>query len=129
MVTVAGTCVVDGDEGEGVISVTISVAGGATVVVSDSDGSVVGTFTQDGSVTVPEGAVYTWTATPSAGFEFPAGSATSGSVTIATCSSPDVLPFTGVESDGLFKLGFLLLAAGLVVVTGNSFLFGNSEES
>ncbi|MGD2100717.1 MAG: hypothetical protein PVG83_00625 [Acidimicrobiia bacterium] len=129
VVTVGGTCVVDGDDGEGVISVTVSVAGGATVVVTDSDGDIVGTFSDDGSVTVPEGAVYNWSATPSEGFEFPAGFDTTGSVTIETCSTPDTLPFTGIESDPLVKLGFMLLAAGVVIVTGSTYLFGWNEEA
>lgn len=129
VVTVAGTCVLDGDDGSGVISVNVSVDGGATVVVSDSDGEIVGTFSQDGSVTVPEGAVYSWLATPNDGFEFPAGSVSSGSVTIETCSNPDVLPFTGVYADQLATFGFILLAAGVVVMTSGWYLGGWREES
>ncbi len=127
LVTVGGTCVVDDGDGHGVISVTVSVAGGATVVVSDEDGGVVGTFSDDGSVTVPEGASYTWTATANEGFEFPAGFVPSGSVTIGTCSTPDELPFTGVEADALVILGFMLMMAGVVVVATDWHLSGWSS--
>lgn len=129
VVTVGGSCVVNGDEGSGLISVTVSVADGATVVVSDSNGGVVGTFSADGSVTVPEGAVYSWVATPSDGFEFPAGFASSGTITIPTCSTPTVLPFTGVYADQLATLGFILLAAGVLVMTSGWYLLGWREES
>jgi hypothetical protein len=129
VVTVGQTCVTEGTEGHGVISVTVSVAGGATVVVSDSDGAVVGTFSSDGSVTVPEGATYSWLATANEGFEFPAGFDSSGTVTIETCSTPEVLPFTGIFTDQLAILGFVLLAAGVLVMTGGWYLFGWNEES
>lgn len=129
VVTVGGSCVVNGDQGSGLISVTVSVADGANVVVSDSDGGVVGTFSSDGSVTVPEGAVYSWVATPNEGFEFPAGFASSGTITIPTCSTPTVLPFTGVYADQLATLGFILLAAGVLVMTSGWYLLGWREES
>lgn len=129
LVTVGGSCVLDGDDGSGVITVTVSVAGGATVVVSNASGTTLGTFSDDGSVTVPEGAVYDWVATPSAGFEFPAGFDSTGSVTIATCSNPTVLPFTGIYTDRLATLGFILLAAGVLVMSGGWYLFGWSEEA
>jgi LPXTG-motif cell wall-anchored protein len=105
--------------------VTISVAGGATVVIRDADGDVVGTFTEDGSVTVPEGATYTWAATPNEGFEFPSGAETSGSITIETCSTTtdppdevesDELPLTGVNSGMLAAIAALLIASGMIVL-------------
>jgi len=115
-VTVAGTCVEDDGDGEGVISVTVSVDGGATVVIRDSDNDVMGTFTSDGSVTVPEGATYTWDATPSEGFEFPSGADSSGSITVETCSDPETLPFTGVNLDTMATVAGVLLSAGLLML-------------
>lgn len=118
VVDVDGTCEVDADgQGQGTIDVTISVDDGATVEVRNSADTVLGTFTSSGSVDVPEGATYTWQATPSEGFEFPAGSATSGSITIAACTELESLPFTGVDSDVLALLGAALLGAGLLTVT------------
>ena len=115
-VNVAGTCVEDDGEGEGVISVTVSVDDGATVVIRDSDNDVMGTFTSDGSVTVPEGATYTWEATPSEGFEFPSGADSSGSITIETCSDPETLPFTGLNLDTMATVAGVLLGAGLLML-------------
>jgi len=115
-VNAAGTCVEDDGEGEGVISVTVSVDGGATVVIRDSDNDVMGTFTSDGSVTVPEGATYTWAATPSEGFEFPSGADSSGSITIETCSDPETLPFTGLNLDTMATVAGVLLGAGLLML-------------
>ncbi len=115
--TITGTCEVnDDDEGEGIIEVTISVDGGADVVVRDADGDVVGSTSSSASFTVPEGATYTWLATPNEGFEFPAGSATSGSITIETCSDLETLPFTGVDSGWMAVLASGLLAGGLTLV-------------
>jgi hypothetical protein len=128
-VSVGQTCVTEGTEGHGVISVDISVADGATVVVSDSDGGVVGTFSSDGSVTVPEGATYSWLATPNDGFEFPAGFDSSGTVTVETCSTTNVLPFTGIFADQLATLGFILLGAGVLVMGSGWYLFGRKNES
>ena len=119
VVTVGGTCVVDGDAGSGLISVTVSVSNGATVVLSDSEGATVETFTSDGSVDVPEGEVYNWAATPNEGFEFPAGSETSGTVTIETCSTLDVLPFTGGPIGTLGVIAAILLSTGLVLLTSS----------
>jgi hypothetical protein len=112
LVTVSSSCIVSGTEGIGRVSVSMSVAGGADVVIRDSAGDVVDTLTADGSVEVPEGEVYTWVATPNPGFEFPAGFDNTGSVTIETCSNPEVLPFTGIDADWLASLGILLLVAG-----------------
>jgi hypothetical protein len=108
-VTVSGSCQVVGSEGEGRITVDISVDDAATVVIEDADGAVLGTFTEDGTLTVPEGATYSWEATPSEGFEFPAGFDAAGEVTITTCS---VLPFTGIESEHLALIATMLLLAG-----------------
>lgn len=104
------------EDGDGFIDVTIPVPDGATVVVRDSDGDVVGTLTDDGTLTVPEGATYTWEATPSEGFEFPSGFASSGSITIERCSDPETLPFTGLDLDVMATLGVVLLGSGLLVV-------------
>lgn len=122
VVTVEGSCST-ADADTGVIDVTVSVADGATVEVRDSDGDVVGTFTQDGSVEVPADETYTWTATPNEGFEFPVGSATSGTVTIDSCI--DVLPFTGVNSD---LLAMIAAALGLMG-TGILFATRRMEEN
>ncbi len=115
-VTVSGSCELDGDEGEGFIDVTLSVANGATVVVRDADGDVVGTVTDDATLSVPEGATYTWSATPSEGFEFPAGFASSGSVTIERCSDPETLPFTGFDPMGMGLFAILLVGAGITAI-------------
>jgi hypothetical protein len=119
VVTVSSTCQVRGNDGQGVISADISVDDGADVVIRDSDGDIVGTFTSDGSVIVPEGATYTWQATPSEGFEFPSGAATSGSITIETCSNPETLPFTGPENLWMAPLAALLMAAGAFLLRGS----------
>lgn len=129
LVTVGGTCVLSGNDGSGLITATVSVADGATVVVSDSDGGIVGTFSSDGSVTVPEGATYSWIATAHDGFEFPAGFDSSGTVTIETCSTAAELPFTGIFADQLATLGFVLLAAGVLVMTSGWYLLGWNDES
>ncbi len=115
-VTVSGSCELDGDEGEGFGDITLSVANGATVVVRDSDGDVVGTVTDDATLTVPEGATYTWQATPNEGFEFPAGFASSGSVTIERCSDPESLPFTGFDPMGMGLFAILLVGAGITAI-------------
>lgn len=121
LVTVGSTCTVSGTAGIGRVNVTMSVAGGANVVVRDSGGDIVGNLSADGSIEVPEGDVYTWVATANPGFEFPAGFASTGSVTVETCSNPDVLPFTGVDSDALAALGIVLLfAGGLTLLTGRT---------
>lgn len=114
--TVGSSCVeVDGD-GEGRINVDVSVAGGATVVVRDSDGSVVATVTEDTTVEVDENSTYTWEATASEGFEFPAGTSTSGTISIESCSALGELPFTGVDSPGLIALAAALVGIGAVTV-------------
>lgn len=115
-VTVSGTCELDGDEGEGFIDVSLSVANGATVVIRDADGDVVGTVTDDATLSVPEGATYTWSATPNEGFEFPAGFASSGSVTIERCSDPESLPFTGFDPMGMGLFAILLVGAGITAI-------------
>ena len=121
LVTVTGVCVEDGEDGVGRITVTMSVAGGADVVIRDSDGDVVGSLSADGTITVPEGAVYTWVATPNEGFEFPAGADDSGSITIETCSDPAVLPFTGLYADEMAALGIILLmVGGLTLLTSRT---------
>ncbi|MGD2061152.1 MAG: hypothetical protein PVF87_09825 [Acidimicrobiia bacterium] len=116
VVEVSGSCELDGNDGYGVISVLVSVDNGAEVVVTNSSGDLVGTFGSDGSVEVPEGATYTWSATPNEGFEFPAGSPTSGSIIIETCSLPESLPFTGLEAGLLATLATALLGAGLTLL-------------
>jgi hypothetical protein len=115
-VTVSGSCELDGDEGEGLIDITMSVPDGATVVVRDSDGDVVGTLTDDGTLSVPEGATYTWVATPSEGFEFPPGFDSSGSFTIERCSDPETLPFTGFDPYQMGVFAILLMGAGVTAM-------------
>ncbi|HSM43732.1 MAG TPA: hypothetical protein VK969_01810, partial [Acidimicrobiia bacterium] len=112
LVTVDGFC----EDGDGFVDVDLSVAGGATVVVSDSDGDVMGTLTADGTITVPEGATYTWVATPSEGFEFPPGFAASGSITIERCSDLETLPFTGMDLDVAAAFAAAFLGAGITVL-------------
>lgn len=126
LVTVDSFCDVDGEESIGIIEVEMSVPGAATVVVTDSQGAQVASFTDGGSVEVDDDAAYVWEATPSEGFEFPAGFDATASVTIDDCVQ--TLPFTGVDIDAAFTLGIMLLAAGLIVVTGTSFLFGWEEQ-
>ncbi len=116
LVTVNGVCIVEGANGIGQISVTMSVPGGATVVISDSGGDVVGTLTEDGTISVPEGDTYAWAATANDGFEFPSDFTPSGTVAIETCSSVEVLPFTGVYTDELAALGIVLMFAGALTL-------------
>jgi hypothetical protein len=116
LVQVTGTCVETDGEGEGLITVSMSVAGGAEVVIRNSSGAVVGTLSADGSITVPEGATYTWEATANEGFEFPEDADTSGSITIETCSDPETLPFTGIDLDLMAAYAAALLAGGLAML-------------
>jgi len=115
-VTVSGSCELDGDEGEGLVDIAMSVPDGATVVVRDSDGDVVGTLTDDGTLSVPEGATYTWVATPSEGFEFPPGFDSSGTLTIERCSDPETLPFTGFDPYQMGVFAILLMGAGVAAM-------------
>lgn len=115
VVTVGGGCGVVDDEAVGVIDVSIPVPGGAEVVITDSSGAVVETFTEEGTVTVPEGR-YTWEATPGPGFEFPGGLESSGSLTIDDCADTQALPFTGARADLTAIIGLLLVAAGSIGV-------------
>lgn len=115
-VTVTGRCELEGSVGTGFIDVVISVDDGATVVVRNSAGTVVGTLTEDGTITVAEGATYTWEATPAEGFEFPAGAVSSGTITIESCSDLDELPFTGLDLNTMAALAAALLGAGLLVL-------------
>ena len=122
-VTVSGTCELDGAEGEGFVDISMSVPDGATVVVRDSDGDVVGTLTDDATLSVPEGATYTWVATASEGFEFPPGFDSSGSITIERCSDPETLPFTGFDPYLMAVFAILLMGAGVAAM-----YFGPREE-
>jgi hypothetical protein len=108
VVTVDSSC--DVVEGDSQLDINVSVDGGATVTVTDSNGSVVASVTEDTAIPVTDGATYTWEATPNEGFEFPAGSATSGTITIEDCSVATTLPFTGAEN----ALAFALVATFLV---------------
>ena len=80
LVTVEGACVVDAEQGTGVITVTMPVDDSATVVIKAGN-TVIDTLTSDGAVSVPAGQTYTWEATASDGFEFPNGFEDSGTVT------------------------------------------------
>ena len=117
LVTVGGSCTTNEDgTGSGAIDVTLSVPGGANVVIR-SGANTVATFADDGTVSVPIGQNYTWEATANDGFEFPAGFVSSGTVTIEDCAS--TLPLTGIDSDRLFGISILLLGAGsMLVFTG-----------
>lgn len=112
LVTVSGDCEVVEGEGVGRIALTMSVAGGAEVVIRDSSGDVVDTLSADGTITVPDGDTYTWEAIANEGFEFPAGFDDTGSLTIDTCSGPEVLPFTGHRTEDLAVVGLVMLLAG-----------------
>lgn len=92
-VVVGGSCVLDGDAGSGVISVTISVPGSVTVTVKDGD-TVVDTLTSTGTVNVPEGKTYTWSAVASSGFTITGAS--SGSVDIDDCTKSILVEVSGV---------------------------------
>jgi hypothetical protein len=118
VVTFSSECVVDDEEEEefGLIDVRVSVAGGADVVIRDSSGDVVDSVSDDTTLTVSAGSTYSWEATPNEGFEFPVGSATSGTLTIASCLDVDVLPFTGPETDALAIVASTLLASGLAIL-------------
>ena len=120
-VTVDGKCVVDDDKGNGEITVTVSIDDAATVVIRDGDGDVVATVTQDAVLTVPEGDTYTWEATPGDDFEFAEDFVSSGEVEIEECTPTEVkdlevLPFTGVETEGLAIIAAVLSAIGLLVI-------------
>lgn len=116
VVTVSAVCEVDGDLGVGRISVGVSVDGGADVLIRNSAGDVLASVSSDAAVTVPEGATYSWEAIPNEGFEFPAGSATSGTLSVDTCSDLETLPFTGPENASLVWVATALVAAGLMIV-------------
>jgi hypothetical protein len=112
VVTVGSECEVIDGEGVGRVAVVMSVAGGADVVIEDSNGDIVGSLDRDGTVTVPDGASYTWAATPAEGFEFPAGTPDNGIVNIDFCSGPEVLPFTGFDNDRFALVGVVMLLGG-----------------
>ncbi len=92
-VVVGGSCVLDGDTGSGVISVTISVPGSVTVTVKDGD-TVVDTLTSSGTVSVPEGKIYTWSAVAGSGFTITGAS--SGTVDIDDCTRSILVEVSGV---------------------------------
>ena len=110
IVTVGGECVENDGNGSGQIDVSMSVPGGATVVIK-SGNTVVETLTDDGVVTVPEGQTYTWEATANEGFEFPVGFVPNGTVAIEVCSIEE-LPLTGLGTTELFGISLLLLGVG-----------------
>jgi len=120
-VTVEERCVVDDNKGEGEITVTVSVDDAATVVIRNSDGAVVASVTDDAVVTVPEGATYTWEATPNEGFEFAEDFVSSDEIEIETCTPDEVkdlevLPFTGAGTEALAVIAAVLSAIGLLVI-------------
>ena len=116
LVTVSSSCIPDGDSGVGRITVDMSVDGAATVVVRDSDGDVVGTLTAAGTLTVPEGDTYTWEATTSEGFEFPVDFDPAGELSISECSEPEVLPFTGIDTETAMATAVMMLISGMLIV-------------
>ena len=116
LVTVTGACFVVGDDGQGRITVDMSVDGAATVVITDDDDKVIATVTKPSTITVDEGATYSWEAEANEGFEFPVGFNAEGAVVIATCSQPEELPFTGVDSEPLVAIATTLMGLGAVLV-------------
>lgn len=120
-VTVDGECVVEDGRGHGEIAVTVSVDDAATVVIRDGDDDVVATVTQDSEVTVPEGDTYTWEASTSEGFEFAEDFVSTGEVDIEECTPTEVedlevLPFTGIETEGLAGIAAVLSMIGFLVI-------------
>lgn len=95
-VSVGGQCQVDGNAGVGVLEVVIETSGSATVQIFD-DGTLVDTLTASGTVTVPEGKTYTWSATASSGFTIDGQS--SGSVDVAECTHRIVVDYSTVCRD------------------------------
>ena len=116
LVTVTGACFVVGSDGQGRITVDMSVNGAATVVITDDEDKVVATVTEPSTITVDEGATYSWEAEANEGFEFPVGFNPEGDVVIATCSQPEELPFTGIDSEPLVAIAATLLGLGAVLV-------------
>ncbi len=116
LVDVWGTCEVVGDDGVGNIHVTMSVPGGATVEVRDSDGNLEGILEDDGTITVADDATYSWVATVSEGNEFPSDFDSTGSVAIEDCTPVEELPFTGLDAGWMAMLATALLGAGALVV-------------
>ncbi len=117
LVTVTGACFVVGSDGQGRITVDMSVDGAATVVITDKNDKVIATLTKPGTVTVDEGATYSWEAEANEGFEFPVGFNAEGDVVLATCSQPEELPFTGIDSEPLVAIATTLLGLGAVLVS------------
>jgi hypothetical protein len=121
LVTVEGECVVDDGKGHGEITVTVSIDDAATVVIRDSDGNVEATVTSDAEVTVAEDDTYTWEATPAEGFEFADDFTASGEVEIEACTQDEVkdlevLPFTGIDTEGVAVIAAVLSAIGLLAI-------------
>ncbi len=135
-VTVSGTCQVDGARGRGVIEVTMT---GETTVQVFQGSNLVDTLTSSGTIVVPEGKTYTWSATAGSGFELDGPD--SGSIVIAKCTppdevldeeiendddtsseseteteDPDVLPFTGIDTGSLLAVASVLFGSGWVLV-------------
>jgi hypothetical protein len=92
-VTVQGSCVLDGNAGNGLLSIDISDAGGAEVAIYDG-ADLVTTLTSSGSVSVPEGHTYTWKASSSDGFALTG--ATEGSVNVDDCTRSISIDVAGV---------------------------------
>lgn len=114
LVTVAGSCTLEGDQEVGSIEVVISVDNGATVVIKDGE-TIIATLTESGSVAAEVGKTYTWEATANTAddFTFPPGFVSSGDVEVGRCN----LPFTGFFADELAGIALsLILAGGLAVL-------------
>lgn len=111
LVTVDAVC---DNEGTGDIEVTMSVPGGATVEVRDSNGTLLATFTDDGTLQVEDNANYSWSATPTEGNEFPSDFDASGTISLDDCV--ETLPFTGTDSNVFAVAAGLLVAAGVVLL-------------
>jgi hypothetical protein len=113
LVTVAGSCTLEGDEEVGSIEVVISVDNGATVVIKDG-ATTIATLTESGSVPAEVGKTYTWEATANADddFTFPPGFVSSGDVEVGRCN----LPFTGFFADELAGIALSLVLAGALAL-------------
>jgi hypothetical protein len=123
-----GNCVVGSASAFGSVSVTIDPDSAAVVSVINSNGQVVATFTESGGSQSLVAGEYTWVVDASAGFSV--SGASSGGFTVVACPDEvegeevepdevgdlDVLPFTGMDTRGLFGSAIVLLGTGWVLI-------------
>ena len=106
---------VSGEDGRGVVTVTMANGVESVVLTVGSEETVV---TESGDVRVPSGSTVTWSATASEGYVFADGGY-AGQLEIGVCDEvedEEVLPFTGLDTWLLGGLSLVLLAAGLTLV-------------